>query len=210
MNEVGTRAPGAKSINGFKVGVEHGQVELDQSKFGESGLEAVRCSNPGCTRYCSAVIDGNCKQIEVHHVYECMNRTSADGTRVLKEYNYKNWAYEEQRTTQRNSGVWEVIMPRMSNAASTRELLRLHALQTALIDIGKDGGCPDRVRADELVKTTEKRLKHTYAEVHGDAEGCTRLEGRGLKCDILFDSRLDGGPHMWRLRQRGRRVQIGT
>ena len=139
------------------------------------------------------VIDGNGKQIEVSHVDECMNITSAKGTRVFKEYNYENWAYEEQRTTQQNSGVWEVEMSKTGNAASTRELLRLHALQTALIDIGKDGMCPDLVRADELVKTTEKHLKHIYAEVRGDAEGCTRLEGRGPKCDILFDSKRDRG-----------------
>ena len=92
------------------------------------------------------VIDGDGKQVETRHVDECMNRTSDDGTRVFKEYNYKNWAYEEQRTTQHNSGVWEVEMSKTGNAASTKELLRVHALKTALIDIGK-GKCPGRVKA---------------------------------------------------------------
>ena len=90
-------------------------------------------------------------------------------------------AYDEQRTAQPNSGVWDVEMTKTGNAASTRELLRVHALQTALIDIGKDGGCPDRVRADQLIKTTEEHLRHIYSDVLGGAEGCTRLEGRGPK-----------------------------
>ena len=193
MNEVGTRATGAKSINGLEAGVEHDQVELDRSGLGKIDLEVVRCSNLGCTRDCSVVTDVNGKQVETRHVDECMNRTSADGTRVFKEYNYKSWAYEEQRTTQQNSGVWEVTMSKTGNAASTRELLRVPALQTALLDIGEDGGCPDRVRADQLIETTEEHLRHIYAEVRGDAEGCTRLEGRGPKCDIRFDSAWEKG-----------------
>ena len=59
MNEVGMRAPGAKPINGLEVEVEHDQVELDQSRFGDIGLEVVRFSNRGCTRDCSVVIDGD-------------------------------------------------------------------------------------------------------------------------------------------------------
>jgi hypothetical protein len=207
MNEVGTRAPGAKSINGLEVGVEHGKVELDQSGFGVIGLEVVRCSNLGCTRDCSVVIDFDGKQVETRHVDECMNRTSDDGTRVFKEYNYKNWAYEEQRTTQHDSGVWEVKMSKTGNATSTKKLLRMHALKTALIDIGKDGGCPDRVKAVLLIRTTMNHLRHIYAEVRRDAEVCTLLEGRGSKQQA---GQGDGGSRMWRLRQQDGRVHSST
>jgi uncharacterized cupin superfamily protein len=128
-----------------------------------------------------------------------MNRMSDDGTRVFKEYNYKNWAYEEQRTTQHNSGVWEVEMSKTGNAASTKELLRVHALKTALIDIGKDGECPDRVKAVLLIRTTIKHLRCIYAWVRGDAEGCTLLEGRPQMRHSVQQQAGQGGSgsHMW-------------
>ena len=84
-------------------------------------------------------------------------------------------------------------MSKTGNAASISELLQVHTLQTTLIDIGKDGECTDRVRADRFIKTTKKHLRHIYAEVREDAEGCTLLEGRGPKCDIPFDSKRDKG-----------------
>ena len=84
-------------------------------------------------------------------------------------------------------------LSKTGNAASAKELLRLHALQTALTDMGENDTRPSRVRADQLLETTKEHLKHIYAEVRGDAEGCARLKGRGPKCDILFDNKRDTG-----------------
>ena len=83
-------------------------------------------------------------------------------------------------------------MSKTGNAASAKELLQVHALSTALTDIG-GGKCPGRVKAALLIKTTKKHLKGIYAEVRGDAEGCNLLKGRGPKCDILYDSERDQG-----------------
>ena len=175
MNEVGTRGPGANSINGLEVGADHGQSELDQSEFGDSGLKAVRC-----TQYCSVEIGTDGKQISVRHVDECMNITRIGCTMS-----------SERPSRTAVSGKWNC--QRQVTQRQQRELPRLHALQTALTDMGENDTCPSRVRVDKLLETTKKHLKHIYAELRGDAEGCTRLKDRGPKCDILFDSKRDTG-----------------
>ena len=58
---------------------------------------------------------------------------------------------------------------------------------------GKERTCPDRVDRIDLTKRAAEHLKHIYAEVRGDKEGCDETTGRGPKCDINFNARRDKG-----------------
>ena len=123
--------------------------------------------------------------------------------RRFREYNYKRMEHDEI-DAHANSAVWEIEMSNTGNAPSAKDQLRLYALQTAITDIldeqkleqradGKERTCPDRVDGSDLTRRAAEHLKHIYADVRGDKEGCDETTGRGPKCDIDFKAGRDGG-----------------
>ena len=118
-------------------------------------------------------------------------------------YNYSRLEHDELDAHD-NSGIWEIEMSNTGNAPSAKDQLRLYALQTAITDIldeqkleqradGKERTCPDRVDGSDLTRRAAEHLRHIYADVRGDKEGCDETTGRGPKCDIDFKAGRDGG-----------------
>ena len=205
MDAISTRAPGADLINGLDMEVERGQFKGELGEYeGMTGIKVVKCSNLGCTEHCTIVLDSDGGPLEVRHKEECMNRVSPDGRRRFRAYNYKEWEHGELDARD-NSEVWEIEMSNTGNAPSAKDQLRLYALQTAIMDIldeqnlgqltenGRERTCPDRVDGSDLTRRAVEHLKHIYADVRGDAEGCNETTGRGPKCDINFVATRDEG-----------------
>ena len=204
MDAISTRAPGADLINGLDMEVERGQFKGELGVYtGMEGIKVVKCSNLGCTEHCTIVLDSDGDPLEVRHKEECMNRVSPDGMRRFRAYNYEEWEHGEL-DAHVNSEVWEIEMSNTGNAPSAKDQLRLYALQTAITDIldeqklgqradGKERTCPDRVDGSDLTRRAAEHLKHIYADVRGDAEGCNETTGRGPKCDINFEAGRDKG-----------------
>ena len=205
MDAISTRAPGAHLINGLDMEVERGQFKGELGDYEDvMGVRVVKCSNLGCTEHCTIVLDSDGMPLEVRHKEECMNRVSPDGMRRFRAYNYEKWEHGKLDAWD-NSKVWEIEMSNTGNAPSAKDQLRLYALQTAMMDIldeqklgqltenGRERTCPDRVDGSDLTSRAVEHLKHIYADVRGDAEGCDETTGRGPKCDVNFVVTRDEG-----------------
>ena len=204
MDGIGTRAPGANLINGLDIEVEREQSKGELGEYAViKGAKVVRCSNLGCTEHCTIVLDSDGFSLAAEHKDECMNRVSADGNRRYGMYNFSSWTHDEI-DGHHNSGMWELEMSNTGNAPSAKDQLRLYALQTAITDIldeqnheqradGRERTCPDQVDGNDLASRAAEHLRHIYADVRGDKEGCNKMTGRGPKCDVYFKAKRDGG-----------------